>query len=323
MRKLVRVLGIGVGVLVAAVGSGLGYVAFALPNVPVPAVESIEATPARLERGKYLAEHVTVCVDCHSARDWTRFSGPPKPESLGGGGERFGPETGVPGEVFAPNVTPTGIGSYSDGELVRAFTSGVAKDGRALFPIMPYPSYAHLCAEDVKSIVVYMRSLAPKDGSHAPAKLDFPMNLIVKTIPAPADPWPCPSESPTARGRYLTTVAGCAECHTPQDKGEKLPGLDFAGGFEFPLPTGGVVVAPNITPHEGTGIGGWTKEAFVKRFRAFAGPGALASVKDGEFNSIMPWSMYAGMTDEDLGAIYDYLRSQKPVDRKIERFRPN
>ena len=86
----------------------------------------------------------------------TKYGGPVKAETLGAGGEFFGDEAeGF--AVYSRNITPAAIGNWTDGELIRAFTSGVSKDGTPL-PIMPYPRYARLSREDVESIVAYLRT---------------------------------------------------------------------------------------------------------------------------------------------------------------------
>jgi mono/diheme cytochrome c family protein len=317
-------LGIAGAVLVLAT-SGVGYLLAAFPKVGPATGVKVEPSPALAQRGEYLARHVTVCVDCHSERDFGRFSGPPRPGTEGKGGDRFGHEHGFPGELYSKNITPFALGGWSDGELIRAVTAGVAKDGTPLFPMMPYLEYGTLCERDVHAIVTFVRSLKPIESSFPARKLDFPMSLIVRTIPKPPSPSACPDPGDRlANGKYLATVAGCAACHTPQDKGQRLPGMDFAGGFPFgPFPNGGGTVnSSNITPDTQTGIGGWTREAFIARFKAFEKTEAASAVAPGGFNTAMPWTMYAGMTVDDLGSIYDYLRTLKPVRNKVERWIP-
>ena len=305
---------------------GLGTVTYllaAFPKVGAAPALTVQSSPALLEHGRYLATHVSACIDCHSQRDWQRFSAPIVPLTEGKGGERFGAETGIPGTIFAKNITPAALASWSDGELIRAFTVGVSKDGSALFPLMPYPSYAAMCEGDVHAVVAYLRSLRPIEN-HVPAsKLSFPMNLIVRTIPAPASPGPCPDPTNTvAQGAYLAKIAGCAECHTPKNHGKPLPGMAFAGGFAFEgMPNGGGTVrSSNITPDNGTGIGTWKREDFIQRFKAFASSAAAVAVKPGAFNTVMPWTIYAGMTEADLGAIYQYLRTVPAVNNSVERW---
>ncbi|HEX9654957.1 MAG TPA: c-type cytochrome [bacterium] len=116
-------------------------------------------------------------------------------------------------------------------------------------------------------------------------------------------------------------VASCIECHTKWEKGAPVAGMEFAGGYEFHLPSGNMVVSQNITPDVETGIGSWDKQTFISVFKAYS----IDAVRKhplgkGEFNTIMPWSYFSGMTEEDLGAIYDYLRTIKPVKHSVPRF---
>lgn len=323
MKKLLKVLGIIFGIFVVALAGAVGYFTLKFPDVDPAPVITVERTPERIARGKYLANNVTVCIDCHSTRDWGKFAGPIIAGTEGKGGEVFNERLGgVPGEIFSANFTPAGIGDYTDGELLRTFTTGVTKHNRALFPLMPYLSFNNLTQEDAYSIVAYIRSLPAIENKVGEARLNFPLNFIVKTIPRKSFvPKPPPNKADTvAYGRYVSTIASCAACHTPAVKGEPVPGMDFAGGFEFKFP-GGTIRSLNITPDAETGIGNWTKEDFVARFKAFADSSSRnVPVTMNEFNTPMPWIMYAGMTDEDLGAIYAYLRTQKPVKNQVEKF---
>ena len=127
---------------------------------------------------------------------------------------------------------------------------------------------------------------------------------------------------PVALGQLLFATRGCAGCHTPEVKGEPLPGMEFAGGFEFLFPAG-TIRSLNITPDVETGIGKLSREDFIARFKAFASEESRdVTVSPAEFNTPMPWLMYARMTDEDLGRIYEYLRTVKPVTHQVEKFTP-
>ncbi|KAB2925766.1 MAG: cytochrome c [Bacteroidetes bacterium] len=324
MKKALTIAGIAAGILVLAAAAGLTYLSVAFPKVsPAPAL-TVEATPERLERGRYLAVHVAGCVDCHSTRDWERFGGPVVAGTEGKGGDRFDEATaGMPGTLYAQNITPAYLSRYSDGELYRLITTGVTRDGRALFPMMPYPAYSKMDPEDVKSVIAYLRTLTPIEGEYPAAELNFPLNFIVKTIPSDPSPMTRPDPKDTlAYGEYLFTIAACGDCHTPMEKGKPLPGKHLAGGFEFRSPqTGDIVRSANITQDHETGIGLWTEEVFVKRFTAYRDSSwKNAFVKKGEFNSAMPWLLYAGMTDGDLKSIYRYLRTVPPVTNRVEKF---
>jgi hypothetical protein len=113
------------------------YVKYALPNTGQPVNIHIQLSNQRIERGKYLANSVTVRMDCHSSRDWSKFSGPPILGTKGKGGEAFTKKMGFPENFYTPNITPAGIGVWTDEKIFRAITNGLAKDGTPLFPLMP------------------------------------------------------------------------------------------------------------------------------------------------------------------------------------------
>ena len=323
MKKARKIIVITVITLFIVLAGLLGYVKVALPDVGPVEELSVEITPERLERGKYLANHVTVCIDCHSERDWSLFSGPLKSAKIGSGGEKFDHGAGFPGEVYSPNITPHNLKNWTDGELYRAITAGVKKDGSAIFPLMPYQSYGKMDKEDIYSIIAYIRTL-PEQASEMPKrKLDFPLNFIVNTIPKKPTPQPIPPANDSiAYGAYLVNSAGCGECHTKKDGASPVEGMEFAGGMNFVLPSGSVFSA-NITPDPETGIGKWSREQFIGRFKAYADSSYKpAKVGEGEFQTIMPWLMYSGMKDSDLEAIYAYLKTLKPVKNKVTKFAP-
>lgn len=319
MKRALRVGLWMLAALIPCLGAAVLYVYFGLPRVE-PANQQIHAATSgsAIERGQYLAEHVAICMDCHSQRDYSRFSGPLIESSKGQGGEVFGHAFGLPGELVAANITPdreTGVGSWSDAELTQAITAGVTPDGRALFPFMNYMNFSQMCRSDMEALLGYLRQLPAKSQKHPASQLDFPVNLIVRTMPKSVElSEHCPSPSDgVAYGKYLATLANCADCHTRREGGAPVPGQDFAGGMTFPMPSGYVAHSANITPDADSGIGRWSKEQFVQRFAAYRDPAALAPVHAGDVSTPMPWAMFAGMSDADLGAIYDYLRTLAPV----------
>ena len=96
--------------------------------------------------------------------------------------------------------------------------------------------------------------------------------------------------------------------------------MEYAGGWEMHMP-GFRVVTANITPHPDTYMGQATKEEFIARFRAFAGfTATTAPAAPKGKNTLMPWIAYSGMTDADLGAIYDYLRTVPPIEKTVDVF---
>jgi|SRR5436190_11815504 len=325
MKKLLKVIGVLVLVLVLVVIGAITYVTQALPDIDVQADMKVEVTPERVARGEYLANHVCVCMDCYSTRDWTKLSGPITPGTLGKGGERFDETMNFPGSLTSRNITPFGIKDWSDGEIYRAITSGVSRDGHPFFPVMPYPNFNKLATEDVYSIIAYLRSLTPIETETYPASsIHFPVNIIMHTIPEPAHPMERPAPTDPTYGEYMVNAAGCKECHTRTEKGKKVGEL-YAGGFVFTFPSGAVVRSANITPHPTDGIGAWDKATFLARFKMYADSSYVPPPVDwaqADFQTVMPWMMYARMSEEDLGAIYDYLHALAPVAGRVEKWTP-
>ena len=151
----------------------VGFVKLVLPMAGKPEAIKIDLTKERIERGKYLANNVCVCMDCHSKRDWSKFSGPVTPGTLGMGGEEFNQQLGFPGKFYSKNITPAELKDWTDGEILRAFTCGVNKDGKALFPLMPYLSFGQLDKDDLYSIVAYIRTLPPIENEVNESEPDF------------------------------------------------------------------------------------------------------------------------------------------------------
>jgi mono/diheme cytochrome c family protein len=325
MKKFLKILGIVVLVIIVVIAGALIYFNASYPDVPPAEQITVEVTPARFARGAYLAEHVAICIDCHSTRDFSKFAAPIIPGTYGKGGELFGKENmGFPGNLYAKNITPAGIGDWTDGELIRAITQGITKDNVALFPLMPYPNYNTMSREDVYSIIAYIKNLKSIENKVPDSELDFPLNMIVKTMPIKTfNPQPVPDKNnPVEYGKYLVKMASCNECHTTVEKGEPRKGMEFAGGVEFNIPPG-TIRSANITPDMETGIGQWTKEDFIKRFKSLDSDSSRnITVAMDQFNTIMPWLQYAGMTEEDLGAIFEYLRTLKPVSHMVVKFTP-
>lgn len=150
------------------------------------------------------------------------------------------------------------------------------------------------------------------------------MSFIINTIPHKASFTKRPDKTDVVNyGKYLTNAASCIECHTKFEKGSLVAGTEFGGGREFPFPDGSVVISSNISPDKETGIGNWNEEAFVNMFRARVDSTAMnAKVNPGEFNSVMPWTMYGNMNEEDLKAIFAYLKTVKPINNQVVKFKP-
>lgn len=295
------------------------------PDVALPVV-SLAGTPEELARGAYLGRHVAACLSCHAERDWRYFSAPPTPGTEGKGGERLDRELGFPGVLVASNITPAALGSWSDAEVARAIAGGVSRDGEALFPVMNYPAYGKLAKSDLAAVIAWMRSLDAVPGEHPPRELDAPLGFLVNAFPRePTGPDVPPAPGEPGYGAYLAEAAGCSSCHTPvDDRGRPLEGEDYAGGREIIIPKGfGTLRSPNLTPDRETGLGAWTRELFIARFRSMTEDAVQAKeLAPGDFQSVMPWTEYSGMTEDDLGAIYDYLRTLPPRRNLVNKFTP-
>ncbi len=121
-----------------------------------------------------------------------------------------------------------------------------------------------------------------------------------------------------AYGKYLAEIAsGCAACHTQRKGGRVIESMKFAGGRQLKK-SWGTVTSANITPDKETGIGNLTKEDFIGLFKSFQEPVKMPEDKKHE-NTVMPWAQYSGLTEEDLGAIYEYLRTVKSIKNRVEK----
>ena len=261
-------------------------------------------TPEALERGRYLAEAMAGCIACHSPIDESKPGDFPQP-GLEYAGRVFPPESGFPGKIVAPNITPdpeTGIGRWTDGEVARAIREGVSRDGRPLFPLMNYPAYRDLTDADVMSIVAYLRSRKPVRRDNGRTDLDFPVGMMIRTVPQPLDH--SPAGLPAAgveRGRAMLKLMLCGECHTPRDsRGNPIAGRELAGGNAF-KGEWGTVYSANITSHPSAGIGAYSNDDLKRVFRE-------GRNRAGRELWVMPWSITKNLTDADLDVLIAALR---------------
>ena len=291
-----------------------------IPMKVGPAGElSIELTDERIARGKYLANHVWVCMECHSQKNDQYYSEPIKPGTEGMGGLLFDSEFG---KIYASNITPYEIDSWTDGELLRAITEGVNKNGDALFPFHPFTLYGNKDVEDVYSVIAYLRTLPPIENKVPTRDTKFWANYLVRFMPKPAEFTPKPNPNNSVEyGEYLSGV--CARCHTPQSHGKPNPEMFYAGGLDHPLSENEIIRSSNLTPDMETGIGNKNKDNFIGIFKAFASDESKEiPVPDDvrEVDTPMAWTQFSGMTEEDLGAIYDYLQTLPPIKNRVEKY---
>ncbi|MFY9556728.1 MAG: cytochrome c [Blastocatellia bacterium] len=299
-------------VVIAGITFTIGWRPFIGPKTRALTDGKFEFTPARLERGRYIVNAVYGCVACHSERDQNAPGMPPRADKFGAG-TVFGEGAELPGRLIAQNLTPdkeTGIGNWPDDMLARAIREGIGHDGRALFPIMPYMNFREMPDEDLASTIVYLRSLAPIRNPLPQTEIIFPVKYLIRSAPQPVTTVPAPDLSDQVkRGEFMLRMCSCVDCHTPQERGQVKPGMDLAGGLRFTNPEG-TVMAANITP-DASGISYYDERLFLEVMRT-------GKVKARSLSPIMPWYFYGQMTDEDLKAIYAYLRTTKPVKHAVD-----
>jgi mono/diheme cytochrome c family protein len=309
-------------VLVFALGCSC-HSAKPMPEKTVPTVldmDPIPRTPARLARGKYLVEGLVQCPFCHSEIDYKHRGGQPLPGKKNGGFV-FSPEESevpAPYRVVAPNISSDpdyGAGKWKDSDFVRALRQGIGHDGRTLFPLMPYTYFCSLSDEDLASVIVYERSLAPVHIARPKTVLPEDIKQTLQPLP-PLEHVPEPDKADRVKyGEYLVTVGHCQLCHTPQDeKGNNLPGMAFAGGTLMEGPWGPTVASLNLTPHP-SGISYFDESMFITTIREGRAKARLLS-------NAMPWGYFRNLTDEDLKAVFAYLRTLKPIRHRVDNTEP-
>jgi len=268
--------------------------------------------PKLVARGAYLVG-LSGCAQCH-----TPFKdGMPDMAKAFAGGFEF---KEVFGTWRSPNITQskkTGIGSWSDQEIIDAIRTGKRKDGSMMYPIMPYMLYNALSNDDAKAIVAFLRTV--KGVEHQVAG-NTDLKLPKPPKPIPAKGTAPDMKDPLAKGAYLATAMHCVMCHTPMS--EKGPDMAkaFAGGFKMEIPKNfeklmgtGYLIAPNITQDKATGIGDWTEDQILASFTKFV-------KKDGK-PILGPMNMYrmswSKMPAEDARAVAKFIKSIKGIKHKV------
>jgi mono/diheme cytochrome c family protein len=244
------------------------------------------ADDAAVQRGQYLVT-IGICQACHL-------------KNLAGGRRTGG--------NLSANITPdreTGIGAWTDEQIIEAIRNGKRPDGSRVRPSMGVFWYHDLSDTDVGAIVAYLRSIPPVHAKHErstePGRLPV-LRPRVETVPE------VPQTDKVAYGQYLVSaVAHCMNCHTPRGDGQPDLSRPGAGGNTTNVPGGGVALSANLTPGNPNGIAKWTddqvKQAITKGLRP-----------DGsKLVPVMDFELYEHFTPEDLDAIIAYLRALKPA----------
>ncbi len=278
---------------------------------------TFERTPARVARGKYLAQGILGCSRCHSDRDWSQPGAPPVP------GREFAghifTEDGRPWLV-APNLTSdaeSGNGRWSDDMIARAIREGIGHDGRALHPQMWYMAFSKLSDEDVASVVVFLRTIPPIRNPLPQTEVPWQRRLEVNSMPQPITTAQADGDSstPVKVGEHLEWLADCAGCHTDwYHPGSAVVGKLFSGGNEIKDGAGHIVFSANITPSP-SGISYYDEAMFIRVMRS-------GKVGARPLNAVMPWYWYRNLSDDDLKALFAWLRVQEPVKHIVDNTEP-
>jgi mono/diheme cytochrome c family protein len=260
------------------------------------------AAETLLERGAYLMKAVAACGNCHTMK-----RGPMAAHELSGG-MKFDE---APFTVYVPNITPdreTGIGAWTDDQLIAAIRDGRTPDGSLVRPPMPMMFYRNISDRDARALVAYMRSV-PATRNAVPKEAVYRIPLPPRYGPPVKDVPDVPRADKVAYGKYLADVAHCLECHTPMGAQGRDMARAGAGGEHFEGPWG-VSVAANLTPDRQTGLGAWS-DAEIRR-----------AITDGvrrdgtRLKPPMGFAAYKNISDDDLDALVAFLRSLKPVDNR-------
>ncbi len=285
-------------------GLAFGVLLLVVLTLATAGIVAAQAGPGDPARGQYIMAINGGC-GCHGPDHAGFKPGAPPDQS----GSIF---QGPFGTVTAKNITPdqqTGVGSWTDDQLINAIRNGIDAEGKPLFPIMPYASFHFMSDGDVRDLVAYLRTLPPVGN-------DVPENQLNIPVPAPPQLPPSPPVAPTGgveRGRYLVTaITICGDCHTP-----RLPDLSpdmsrlLAGGAVDPMD-----IATNLTPDRVTGIGNWTDAQILAVLRYGLEPeGSQVSglMHDQVVGTPLPGGGYNRLTDSDARDIVAFLRTVPPV----------
>jgi len=275
---------------------------------------ALAASPTDIARGKYVFGATGGC-GCHTE---------PKGPANAGGRKYSGPF----GTVYSSNITPdtkTGIGDWTDEQIITAIRLGRRPNGERILPVHPFTSFNGVAEEDLRALVLFLRSVPPVNRPNTPKKIAVPMFESVflpawlMTFAAKETPPPAAPVSGVARGEYLVRAVGhCGECHTPRsaltmavDNSRFLAGNPKKTGPEGQT-------TPNITPDKATGLGDWTEEEIV----TYLGTGNRpdGDVAGGLMGEGIQGTLagFKDLTKADLQAIARYLKSIPAVKNKIE-----
>ena len=288
--------------------------------------EKVSSTAERLARGSYIVNQASSCGTCHTPREGGSILGGERTDAFLAGGMVI-TEAELGATLAMPNITPdveTGIGGWSDDEIMRAIRDGIGQDGHLLIPMMPFTSYQYMSDEDLRSVVAFLRSVPPvknkvdRSVNDLPFMAGFMLNrgvahhLPAKNVTAP--PPPSRGGDQHKYGEYVARLGHCWECHS--DKSGRGPDEEwmFGGGQRLAPNNIGAVYIRNLTPDPETGLGRYTAAQLKQSLRD-------GKRLDGK-PMAPPMSLFmphiSGLTDEDMDALISYLRAQKPIKNQVK-----
>ncbi len=318
-KRILKVLVWVVGIVIALLLALVLYVQTrwdAKDSRPAPTLQA-PADSTTIARGEYIFKFQAQCWGCHQSppRD---ANAPPN------GGRLFDLSNAGPGfgKWYSRNLTPdveTGLGGWTDGEIVQALREGLSKDRTTLFPIMPVDWYNGMADEDVLAVVAYLRSIPPVKNKVPKREPSFVAKaLFTFKLMKPKDPISSPLAAPPRGmtpeyGRYLSNnLADCADCHTPRNMQDGKFYLDslFAGS-SFAFEGSILSYARNITPDPETGIGSWSEYQFITAVTTGVRPDGTVLTPH------MPYAYYKAWSMDDLRAVFMYLKTVPARKRTV------
>jgi hypothetical protein len=317
MKKILKILLLLVIILPVVTGIAACYISLrAIPTYATQKINiKVEPTFERVERGTKLAS--MLCRNCHFSEITSRFSGKELTDV-----NQFG-------KIYAANITQdpiSGIGKWSDGEIIYLLRTGLKPDGQYIPPYMP--NLVNMSDEDIYSIVAFLRSrnnwVQPVSVRQPVSRPSFFSKFLVtigafKPFGYPSHSIPGPDTTNMVKwGKYIACQQlECFKCHSKDfaTNNNVIPEQSagfFGGGNKMYTEEGKKINTANITMDKSTGIGNWTEEQFIKAVR-------MGIVPNGEPALRSPMQPYINLTDKEVSAIYAYLKTIPVIHNKVDR----